>query len=327
MKFSSIILIVLSIFSCFFANPLLAQPPQLIPYQAIARDNVGNPVLNQNIGLKFSIHDQTISGAVVWQESQTVVSNNLGIIVTALGGTTQLTSVDWGSGAKFLQVEMDIAGGTNYLDMGAQQMMSVPYALYAETSGSVINNGGGNGSFTHWIGEYYQGGVICHLWKDAQGVEHGLIVSIENLGIVDQFSMGSLNSEASALGLKTNTHDGIYNSGICNGGAFDLCANYSHDGYSDWYFPSYMEMEGMLQNRLSIDLTLLNIPGADTFTAGYWADFSNTPQSYGNTYFVYCNSTISTASMYSACFITMFGGLMTTFTSPSQAFVRAFRKF
>ena len=98
MKFSSIILIVLSIFSCFFANPLLAQPPQLIPYQAIARDNVGNPVLNQNIGLRFSIHDQTISGALVWQESQTVVSNNLGIIVTALGGTVQLTSVDWGSG-------------------------------------------------------------------------------------------------------------------------------------------------------------------------------------------------------------------------------------
>ena len=122
-----------------------AQPPQLIPYQAIARDNAGNPVLNQNIGLRFSIHDQTISGAVVWQESQTVVSNNLGIIVTALGGTTQLTSVDWGGGAKFLQVEMDIAGGTNYLDMGTQQMMSVPYALYAETAGSAVNSGSGNG--------------------------------------------------------------------------------------------------------------------------------------------------------------------------------------
>jgi hypothetical protein len=128
-----------------FSVVVTAQPPQLIPYQAIARDNSGNPVLNQNIGLRFSIHDQTISGAVVWQESQTVVSNNLGIIVTALGGTTQLTSVDWGSGAKFLQVEMDIAGGTNYLDMGTQQMMSVPYALYAETAGVVANSGNNGG--------------------------------------------------------------------------------------------------------------------------------------------------------------------------------------
>ena len=304
-----------------------AQPPQLIPYQAIARDNAGNPVLNQNIGLRFSIHNQTINGAVVWQESQTVVSNSSGIIVTALGGTTQLTSVDWGSGAKFLQVEMDIAGGTNFIDMGTQEMMSVPYALYAETSGSVLNNGGGNGSFTHWIGEYFQGGVICHLWKDALGVEHGLIVSIENLGIVDQFSLGSLNSEASALGLKTNTYDGTYNSGICFGGAFDLCANYSHDGYSDWYFPAYMELEMLFHNKLPIDLTLLNIPGAESFTAGYWADYSNTPQSFGNTYFVYCNSTISTAALYSACFISMFGDFITIQTEPHPALIRAFRKF
>ena len=127
--------------TCFVVE---AQPPQLIPYQAIARDNSGNPVLNQNIGLRFSIHDQTISGTVVWQESQTVVSNSLGVIVTALGGITQLTSVDWGSGGKFLQVEMDIAGGTNYLDMGTQQMMSVPYALYAETAGTVNTSGSSN---------------------------------------------------------------------------------------------------------------------------------------------------------------------------------------
>jgi uncharacterized protein (TIGR02145 family) len=144
MKFSSIIIVSFNVFAFLFANPLLAQPPQLIPYQAIARDNAGNPVLNQNIGLRFSIHDQTINGAVVWQEAQTVVSNNLGIIVTALGGTTQLTSVDWGSGAKFLQVEMDIAGGSSYLDMGTQQMMSVPYALYAETAGTISTTGSSN---------------------------------------------------------------------------------------------------------------------------------------------------------------------------------------
>ncbi len=137
--------IVLFIGLIFLAIGITAQPPQLIPYQAIARDNAGNPVLNQNIGLRFSIHDQTISGTVVWQESQTVVSNNLGIIITALGGTTQLASVDWGSGGKFLQVEMDISGGSNYLDMGTQQMMSVPYALYAETAGSAGNSGNSSG--------------------------------------------------------------------------------------------------------------------------------------------------------------------------------------
>jgi hypothetical protein len=259
----------------FIAFGIYAQPPQLIPYQAIARDNSGNPVLNQNIGLRFSIHDQTISGTVVWQESQTVVSNNLGIIVTALGGTTQLTSVDWGSGAKFLQVEMDIAGGTNYLDMGTQQMMSVPYALYAETSGSVINNGGsGNGSFMHWIGEYFQGGVICHLWKDFQGIEHGLIVSINDLGYVNQFSLGSLTPQSQSLGLSTLNNDGFYNSQISSGGAYDICNNYSHDGYGDWYWPSFLEFTTLIYNRFVVDNTLKTIPGSDLICAGSNVNYS-----------------------------------------------------
>jgi uncharacterized protein (TIGR02145 family) len=114
-----------------FFNPTFAQPPALVPYQAIARDAAGNAVLNQNIGLRFSIHDQTITGTVVWQEAQTVLSGPLGVVVTSLGSVSDLSTVNWAQGDKFLQVEMDITGGTNYSDMGTQQMMSVPYALYA----------------------------------------------------------------------------------------------------------------------------------------------------------------------------------------------------
>ena len=54
---------------------LNAQPPALIPYQAIARDAAGNAVLNQNIGLCFSIHDQSISGNVVWQKAYKSLSD------------------------------------------------------------------------------------------------------------------------------------------------------------------------------------------------------------------------------------------------------------
>jgi hypothetical protein len=43
-------------------------------------------------------------------------------------------NIDWGSGTKFLHVEMDIQGGVNYTDLGSTQFLSVPYALYAETS-------------------------------------------------------------------------------------------------------------------------------------------------------------------------------------------------
>ena len=197
--------------TCFV---LEAQPPQLIPYQAVARDNSGNPVLNQNIGLRFSIHDQTINGAVVWQEAQTVVSNNLGIIVTALGGTTQLTTVDWGSGAKFLQVEMDIAGGSSFLDMGTQQMMSVPYALYAETAGSSnISNSVTNlppgtavGNTMYWDGTQW---VVNNqnIYNAGQNVGIGDSTPGEKLSVNGNVSLN--NNRAVQLAAPQDSTDGV----------------------------------------------------------------------------------------------------------------------
>ena len=306
---------------------ITAQPPQLIPYQAIARDNAGNPVLNQNIGLRFSIHDQTISGTVVWQESQTVVSNNLGIIVTALGGTTQLTSVDWGSGAKFLQVEMDIVGGTNYLDMGTQQMMSVPYALYAETSGSVINNGGGgNGSFTHWIGELYGGGIISHLWKDAQGVEHGLVSSLIDLG-----SSGSIGIIDGTLINALNSYDGQLNTdtmmqlilSLPNGGTFgtavELCYNYSNENYTDWYLPSLEEVLLIERNVYQLNSVLRINSNFDSFFGDYVLSFEEKRYwTSSGLYYKFYGELISDPA------VTPSGS---PFGQPYSAFVRAIRKF
>jgi hypothetical protein len=45
--------------------------------------------------------------------------------------TGTFAGINWGTNAKFMQVEIDPAGGSSYIDMGTQQMMSVPYALYA----------------------------------------------------------------------------------------------------------------------------------------------------------------------------------------------------
>ena len=114
-----------------------AQAPQGIPYQAVARDNAGNLIKNQPISLRFSIHDGSASGAVVYLETHSVTTDALGLFSVNIGGGTSsatLTDVNWGSGAKYTQVELDVAGGSNYIDMGTTQMMSVPYALYAGSS-------------------------------------------------------------------------------------------------------------------------------------------------------------------------------------------------
>jgi hypothetical protein len=129
----------IAILSCLFLHAH-AQAPQGIPYQSVIRNSNGDLINNQSVHLRFSIHDSSMLGTIVYQESHIATTTNLGMVTLSIGQGTPVigsfSAVNWGSGAKFLQVELDAAGGNNYIDLGTQQMMSVPYALYAVTSGS-----------------------------------------------------------------------------------------------------------------------------------------------------------------------------------------------
>ena len=117
-----------------------AQAPQKMNYQGIVRDALGNSLPGgTNVTVRFRIHDGTPSGAVVFQETNTAVTNQFGLITQVIGGSSPLTGVNWGSGPKYLQVEIDANGGSNFTDMGTSQLISVPYALYAANSGGTAS--------------------------------------------------------------------------------------------------------------------------------------------------------------------------------------------
>jgi hypothetical protein len=133
-----------------------AQVPQAIVYQAVARDTAGNPLPNQNISLRFSVHDSIPGGTVAYKETQTATTNVVGLFNVNLGQGTVVSgtfsAMVW-SKPKYLQVELDAAGGSNYVNLGTEQMLSVPYAFYsgASTGGWSLNgNAGTNG--TNFIG-------------------------------------------------------------------------------------------------------------------------------------------------------------------------------
>ena len=113
------------------AETILAQAPAQIPYQGVARDAQGVPLQNQQISLRLTIED--FSGTDLFQEVHSANTNQFGLFNVQIGSIQNL-NVDWGSGTKFLHVEIDIQGGVNYTDLGTTQFLSVPYALYAETS-------------------------------------------------------------------------------------------------------------------------------------------------------------------------------------------------
>jgi hypothetical protein len=111
-----------------------------------------------------------------------------------------------------------------------------------------------------FIGEFYGGGIIFDLWRDNQGIQHGLIVSPNEFtsawSNVTSFSAGSTSL---MFGL-TNTTTIINQTGHTQSAAA-ICANYSNSGYSDWYLPSIEELLTLLVNRLTVDRAIMSLPG------------------------------------------------------------------
>ena len=118
-----------------------SQAPQALNYQAIARNVQGQPLTNQNISIKISILDSIGSaGTVPYSELHLATTNQFGLFTLNVGQPTSVftgtfAGINWGVGKKYMKVEMDPAAGTNYSDMGTTQLLSVPYALYAQSSG------------------------------------------------------------------------------------------------------------------------------------------------------------------------------------------------
>jgi hypothetical protein len=117
-----------------------AQAPQAVDYQGIARDPLGNPLQNQALGLELTIHQGSATGTIVYREDHFPTTNQFGLYSVQLGMGAAVTgtfsAINWANGPYYLAVGMDITGGTNFTAAGTSQLLSVPYALYAQTSGS-----------------------------------------------------------------------------------------------------------------------------------------------------------------------------------------------
>ncbi len=132
------------LFALLLSSIAFAQVPQGISYQAIALNGSGNPVASSNVGVRLSVLDNTATGTVLYTETHTKTTSAQGLFNLVIGqgtpSTGSFSAINWGTNSKFLKVEIDVAGGTNYVLVGATQLLSVPYALAAGSlSGSSAN--------------------------------------------------------------------------------------------------------------------------------------------------------------------------------------------
>jgi hypothetical protein len=243
-------------------------PPNAFNYSAVARNAVGDPIATSTIGIQITILKTSPTGASQYSENHFVNTDAFGLFNLVIGaGAMQsgnMATIDWSNDTYYLKVGMDANGGSSFVTMGTTQLLSVPYALYAKSAGSVNGNTGG-GNFTHYIGEEFGGGVVFHLWKDAAGAEHGLIVDKVDLSTAQEWS----NVWDVEIGpAAQSTWDGLSNSNAIVGqaghtsSAAALCLNSTNGGYTDWYLPAIDELERLYTNRLEVNATLRGISGA-----------------------------------------------------------------
>jgi hypothetical protein len=135
------------LFSIFIliVNITFAQAPEGINYQAVLRNTVtGTVIPNGSVNVQIKIISGTATGAVIYQEIHPGLLTNQGLVNLVIGKglpqTGTFASIPWSTGGNFfVNTAIQIGGVGNFVDYGTQQLMSVPYALYAKYAGNQLN--------------------------------------------------------------------------------------------------------------------------------------------------------------------------------------------
>jgi uncharacterized protein (TIGR02145 family) len=127
--------------SLFLTNLLIAQSPASFNYQAVLRDSHGNIKANTATTIIINILQGSTTGTSVYSETQSVTTDNFGLVTLGIGKGTVIngtfSGINWGSGSYFVKVTVD------GVEMGTTQLLSVPYSLYSSKAAN-----GFSGSYT-----------------------------------------------------------------------------------------------------------------------------------------------------------------------------------
>lgn len=110
-------------------------------WQGVLRDDANSPVINQDVSVQISI---LRNGGEVFQETHSTTTSDLGIMTLEICNGTNVSgdcsSIDWSDGSYMINVAVDVANGSNYVDYGNSPILMVPMASYAATAGTAEND-------------------------------------------------------------------------------------------------------------------------------------------------------------------------------------------
>lgn len=121
---------------------LYSQAPQAFNYQAVVRNKTGEVLKAQPLDIQITILSDHAQGPTAYQETHTTTTSDAGTISLQIGKGTPMQGkfeeINWASGKNyFLNTTFTLNNET--ITLGAVQILSVPYALYAQRSGEKHN--------------------------------------------------------------------------------------------------------------------------------------------------------------------------------------------
>jgi hypothetical protein len=142
-KMSNIrMMLIITLINLLIITSTFAQSPQNISYQAVIRNSSNALVTSSPVGMRISILQGSATGIEIYKEiyNPNPQTNANGLVTVEIGGGVPLTgtfaAIDWSAGQYFILTETDPTGGTNYTISGTSQLLSVPYAKYADEAGN-----------------------------------------------------------------------------------------------------------------------------------------------------------------------------------------------
>ncbi len=127
------------IFLCILSLNGYAQIPEQFNYQAVLRNSSGELLVGQAVEVQISIINNNAGGTELYTESHDKTTNAYGLVNLVIGTGTPVTgdfsTIDWAADKRFVGVKVD--AGSGLTDLGAFQLLSVPYALYANSASNL----------------------------------------------------------------------------------------------------------------------------------------------------------------------------------------------
>lgn len=255
------------------------------PYRGVAYAPSGNILVSSTIHVKLSFLQSAPDGPVVYEEMHTPVTDARGNYQLNVGRGNVLSgktsAINLYTGEYYLQIGVDAYGNNEYRTIGVMPLLKAPQPAQADSTGQ---------KFEFALGEEIGGGIVFHRWKDANGAEHGLVVSLNDLEYVHdweaQFARSNDKAESASTPRKPATAGGWTSLSSSNNNnnskteteqsltpAAKVCRDYKRGGFTDWYLPSVDELRLLWLNRNQVNEGIKKIKGATPLSndAYYWS--------------------------------------------------------